>query len=79
MYNWKKLCLQALSFYEKSLEIDQKILPLNHPDFATSYNNIGRLYYFMKENSKAFSYLERALNIYQIALLANHPDIQNLR
>ena len=35
---------KALSYYEKALEIRQKTLPANHPDLATSYNNIGLVY-----------------------------------
>ncbi|CAF3913600.1 unnamed protein product [Rotaria sp. Silwood1] len=35
---------EAIAFYEKSLEIEQKILPADHPDFAPSYNNIGGVY-----------------------------------
>ena len=33
--------IKALAYYEKTLEIEQKTLPSNHPDLATSYNNIG--------------------------------------
>ncbi|CAF5058489.1 unnamed protein product, partial [Rotaria sp. Silwood1] len=32
---------KALEFYDKSLKIGEKALPPNHPDLATSYNNIG--------------------------------------
>ena len=35
---------KALSYYEKDLEISQKSLPPNHPNLATSYNNIGGVY-----------------------------------
>ncbi|CAF1656913.1 unnamed protein product [Adineta ricciae] len=31
----------AIEYYEKALEIREKSLPSNHPDLATSYNNIG--------------------------------------
>ena len=32
---------KALSSHEKALEIRQQSLPPNHPDLASSYNNIG--------------------------------------
>jgi tetratricopeptide (TPR) repeat protein len=65
---------EAIGFYKKSLEIQQKILPANHPDLATSYNNIGLVYKNMGEYSKALSYYEKDLEISQKTLPANHPD-----
>ena len=35
---------KALSYYEKSLEIQQQSLPPNHPDLAASYMGIGIVY-----------------------------------
>jgi tetratricopeptide (TPR) repeat protein len=66
---------EAIEFYEKALEIDQKTLPANHPSLATSYNNIGAVYKDMGEYSKALSYYEKALEIQQKTLPANHPDL----
>jgi tetratricopeptide (TPR) repeat protein len=66
---------EAITYYEKSLEIKQKTLPANHPDLADSYNNIGSVYDDMGEYSKALSYYEKALEIYQKTLPANHPDL----
>jgi tetratricopeptide (TPR) repeat protein len=42
---------EAISFYEKSLEIMQNTLPPNHPSFATSYDNIGSVYISAKRQS----------------------------
>jgi tetratricopeptide (TPR) repeat protein len=64
---------EAIEFYEKSLEIEQKTLPANHPHLATSYNNIGGVYDHMGEYSKVLSYYEKALEIRQKTLPANHP------
>ncbi|CAF1218191.1 unnamed protein product [Adineta steineri] len=69
----------ALSYHEKALEIFQKTLPSNHPDLATSYNNIGWVYRNMKDYSKTLSYYERALNIWQCALPSTHPHIKNVK
>ena len=66
---------EALSFYERAIEIERKSLPANHPSLATSYNNIGSVYKNMGEYSKALSSLERALEIRQKSLPANHPSI----
>jgi tetratricopeptide (TPR) repeat protein len=63
----------AITYYEKSLEIRQKTLPANYPSLATSYNNIGEVYRNMGEYSKALSSHEKALEIYQKTLPANHP------
>jgi Tfp pilus assembly protein PilF len=65
----------AIGFYEKVLEIKQKILPENHPDLAGSYNNIGNVYRNMAEYSKALSYYEQALEIAQKTLSANDPRL----
>ena len=66
---------KTLLYYEKALEIDQKTLPPNHPDLATSYNNIGGVYKNTGEYSKAFSYYEKAVEILQKTLPANHPSL----
>jgi tetratricopeptide (TPR) repeat protein len=54
---------EALSYYEKALEIRQKTLPANHPHLASSYSGIGLVYKNMGEYSKALSYYEKALEI----------------
>ena len=66
---------KALSSYEQSLEIMKVALPPNHPDLATSYNNIGLVYYNMGEYSKALSSYEQSLEIMKVALPPNHPDL----
>jgi tetratricopeptide (TPR) repeat protein len=65
---------EAITFYEKSLEI-KKTLPSNHPNLASSYNNIGAVYDKMGEYSKALSYYEKALELQQQSLPPNHPDL----
>ncbi|CAF0785215.1 unnamed protein product [Adineta steineri] len=66
---------KAIWYYEQGLEIDQKILPSNHPSLATSYNNIGSVYNEMGQYSKALSYYEKALEIEQKTLPSNHPSL----
>jgi tetratricopeptide (TPR) repeat protein len=66
---------EAITFYEKSLEIYKKTLPPNHPNLAKCYGNIGLVYYSMGEYSKALSYYEKDLEISQQSLPSNHPDL----
>ncbi len=65
--------------YEKALEIEQKILLSNHPDLATTCNNIAVIYEKMKEYSKSLSLYERTLDIKQRLLPPNHPNLQDVR
>ena len=64
----------AVSYYNKALAIQEKILPANHPVLATSYNNIGGVYSNIGEYSEALSYLNKALAIQEKTLPVNHPD-----
>jgi tetratricopeptide (TPR) repeat protein len=66
---------EAITLYEKALEIRQQSLPSNHPDLAMSYNNIGNVCKNMGEYSKALSSHEKALEIKQQSLPPNHPDL----
>jgi tetratricopeptide (TPR) repeat protein len=66
---------EAIRIYENSLEIQQKTLPLNHLNLATSYINIGLVYNKMGEYSKVLSYYEKALAILQKTLSADHLDL----
>lgn len=67
---------EALSFYEKDLEISQKALPPNYTDLITSYDNIAEIYCCMKEYSKALSTYECALSIFRNSFPSYHPIIQ---
>ncbi|CAF1321878.1 unnamed protein product [Adineta steineri] len=66
---------EALTYFEKSLAINQKILPSNHLNLAMSYNNIGLVYYSMGDYPKALSSLEKALANRQQLLPSNHPHL----
>jgi tetratricopeptide (TPR) repeat protein len=70
---------KALPFYEKSLQIFEKIIPPNYSDLVLSYTNIGALQINMKEYSKALSYFEQILDILQHSLPPNHRDIQDVQ
>ena len=68
---------EALTYFGKSLEIKQMILPTNHFHLVTSYNNIGVVYDRMGDYSQASSYYEKALEIRQKSFSADHPDLAN--
>ncbi len=70
---------KAFSYYEQALEIRQKSLPMNHPDLASSYNNIGGIYANMDEYRKVHSYLERARYILEFSLPPNHPHLETVK
>jgi tetratricopeptide (TPR) repeat protein len=54
---------KAIWYYEKGLDIEQKILTPNHPSLATSYGNIGLVYRNMEDYSKALSFFEKTIEI----------------
>ncbi|CAF1299682.1 unnamed protein product [Adineta steineri] len=65
----------ALTFYEISLAIGQKTLPLSDTELAKAYNNIGNVHDNMGNYPEALSCHEKALEIQQLSLPANHPDL----
>ncbi|CAF1454048.1 unnamed protein product [Rotaria magnacalcarata] len=66
---------EALSFYEKSLEIYQKALPDDHLNLGTMCNNIGQVYYMMGDYSKALEFYGTSLKIREKALPSTHLDL----
>ena len=66
---------EAITFYEKAMEIYKKDLPSNNLNLAKSYMNIGNVYFNMGEYSKALSYNEKSLKIKQQSLPPNHPNL----
>jgi CHAT domain-containing protein/tetratricopeptide (TPR) repeat protein len=64
----------ALPYCERALAIRQKVLGPEHPDIASSLNNLGALLARMGDLAAARSCYERALAIYKLALGPGHPD-----
>jgi len=48
--------------YEESISLFAKAIEMD-PGYAESYNNLGYLYYVMKDNKKARKYFKKALEI----------------
>lgn len=65
---------KALEYYEKSLEISEKILGEDHPSTSSSYNNIGLVYKKMEEYAKALEYFQKSLAICETILGTDHPE-----
>jgi tetratricopeptide (TPR) repeat protein len=66
---------EAIKFYKKSIEMNQKILSPTHEDLVASYNNIGGAYDNMGEYSEALSFHEKALEIKEKNLPPNDPSL----
>ncbi len=68
----------ALLHMTKALDIERKILPNNHVNLATSYNNIALAYAGAGEFDLALKNLKNAQGIFQFALPTDHPIIQDV-
>jgi hypothetical protein len=66
---------EAVTYYEKSLEIYEKILPSDHPDLAACYEGIGSVYDKMHEYPKALDAYEEAVKIWQKTLPPTHHNL----
>jgi uncharacterized protein HemY len=57
----------------------QKLLGDEHPDVATSFNNLGSLRFSQGRYQEAATYLERALALIERLLGPDHPNTQTMR
>ncbi|NLL53751.1 MAG: tetratricopeptide repeat protein, partial [Clostridiales bacterium] len=65
---------EALVWYQKALAINIKTLGPEHPDTATSYNNIARIYDSQGKYEEALVWYQKALAIYEKTLGLDHPN-----
>ncbi|MDE6311821.1 MAG: tetratricopeptide repeat protein, partial [Muribaculaceae bacterium] len=65
----------ALEYLQKALSIRLDVFGENHPNVATSYNNIGYVYLSLGEYQQALEYYQKALKISLAVLNENHPNI----
>ena len=54
---------RALEYYQKALEIFIKVFGQDHPDVATSFNNIGAVYEGKGDFENALIQFQKALEI----------------
>jgi len=66
--------LNAEYSLSKALKIRQEKLGVNHPEYATSINNLGGYYMMLGSYKQADSLLHKAINIRKIYLEKNDPD-----
>ena len=65
----------ALSYYQESMAIREKILASNHIDLAKSYNSIARAYHYLGQYEKAMEYNLKAIAIKEDVLASNHLSL----
>ena len=66
---------RAVVVAKKALEVAEKNVGPNHPDVATSLNNLALLYYTQGQYAQAEPLHKRALAIWEKALGPDHPDV----
>ena len=66
---------ESLCYCMKVLAIREKVLPENHPDVATSYNNVGGAYGELGDHKKQLEYYLRALAMQEKVLPDNYSYI----
>jgi tetratricopeptide (TPR) repeat protein len=67
---------EAITFYEKSIEIEQTIQSQNDPNLAASYTSMAVVYSKMGEYMKSLSFHKKALEIFKQVLSSNDKNGQ---
>lgn len=75
--NYQELYKRALEYYQKAQDILERIFGMEHPDVATSYDNIGTVYQSKGDYDKALEYYVKALDIRERVLGSDHTDVAN--
>ena len=70
---------KAMEYYQRALKCEVNLHGEEHPDVATSYNNIGVICYFQGDYAQAIEYYTKALNIRLKVLGEEHPSVINVR
>ncbi|ACE06616.1 hypothetical protein Aasi_1304 [Candidatus Amoebophilus asiaticus 5a2] len=65
----------ALIYYQKALEMYRTIYTGNHPDIASSLDNIGNVYYDLIQYQEALKYYEQAFEIKKTIYKDTHPSV----
>ncbi len=66
---------RAVVVAQQALQVAEQNVGPNHPDVATSLNNLAELYRIQGEYAKAEPLYKRSLAISEKALGPNHPDV----
>ena len=65
---------KAMEWYQRALDICEKVLGKKHPYTATSYNNIASVYSHQGDYPKALEWFQKTLDIRETVLGKKHPD-----
>ena len=65
---------QAKEYHEKSLSITKEIYGEQHGDIATSYNNLGTVFWELHQYDQAKEYFEKSFRIRKDIYDENHSD-----
>ena len=66
---------EAKQIYLRLITLSQQVFGPDHPDVATSYNNIGLVYSRQGDYAQALDYNRRALSIREQVFGPDHPDV----
>jgi len=66
---------RALSYYERTVEIQQKLISSDRLDLAITYRNMGNVYCSMGNYFATRSYYLKTLEIQQNSLPSDHPQL----
>jgi tetratricopeptide (TPR) repeat protein len=79
LYNSQGKYEEAEPLHLQALELRQRLLGENHPDVATSLNNLALLYNSQGRYEKAELLYLQALSIAEVSLGKEHPNTKTLR
>ena len=65
---------EAKLVYLRLISLREALYGPDHPDTATSYHNIGRVYHRLGDYAKALEYYRKALDIRERVLGSDHPS-----
>ncbi len=66
---------EAVEVYLRQIALSEKLYGTDHPDTATSYNDIGAVYHNQGSYTQALKYYNKALEIYEKVLGDDHSYI----
>ena len=67
---------KELEYYQKSLQVLERLLHSKQTDLATTHDNIGQMYMNMGNYEKALISHRNAIDIEQKATLNNHSQLR---
>ena len=70
---------KALRYYNKALDVVEKVLGSEHPNTAATYINMAEVYQAQGKYEKALEHYEKALTVFMARLGENHPYTQSIK